>query len=130
MFWMQGERDARDIDDGMNPAIDYEINLINLIKSCRKDFNNPNMIFIIGRIHDSLDPSPGIYPYMDIVRNAMENVAYEDDSVGIVDTDDFPLHYDGVHFNGEGFIELGKAFAAEYINNCACTWPALKKLSQ
>jgi len=115
MFWVQGERDARDSDDGINPAIDYEVNLTNLITSYRRDFNNRDMTFIIGKIHASLDRSPGQYPYAELVRTAMENVAFNDDLVGIVDTDTFSLKDDAVHFNSEGIIELGNALAEEHM---------------
>ena len=49
MFWVQGERDSRDSDDGINPAINYEVNLTNLISSYRSDFANRDMPFIIGK---------------------------------------------------------------------------------
>jgi hypothetical protein len=115
MFWVQGERDSRDSDDGINPAINYEVNLTNLISSYRSDFANRDMPFIIGKVHASLDRSPGQYPYVELVRTAMENVASHDDLVGIVDTDAFPLKDDRVHFNSEGLIGLGNALAEEYI---------------
>jgi hypothetical protein len=115
MFWVQGERDSRDIDDGMNPANNYEVNLTNLISSYRRDFNNRDMTFIIGKIHASLDTSPGQYPYAELVRTAMENVAFDDELVGIVDTDTFSLKDDALHFNSEGIIDLGNALAEEHI---------------
>ena len=97
------------------PAINYEVNLTKLISSYRRDFNNSNMPFIIGKIHDSLDKSSGQYPYVELVREAMENVAFNDHNVGIVDTDAFPLKDDGIHFNSEGVIALGDALAEEYM---------------
>ena len=115
MFWVQGTRDSRDIDDGINPAINYEVNLTNLISSYRRDLHNSDMTFVIGKIHDSLDRSPGQFPYAELVRTAMENVAFNDDLVGIVDTDTFPLKDDAVHFNSEGVIALGNGLAEEYI---------------
>jgi hypothetical protein len=115
MFWVQGERDSRDSDDGINPAINYEMNLTNLISSYRRDFNNREMPFIVGKVHDSLDTSPGQYPYVELVRAAMEDVALNDDLVGIVDTDAFSLNDDAIHFNSEGIIDLGNALAEEYI---------------
>jgi hypothetical protein len=115
MFWIQGERDSRDSDDGINPAINYEVNLTNLISSYRRDFNNREMPFIIGKIHASLDTSPGYYPYVELVRTAMEKVAFNDDLVGIVDTDGFPLKDDAIHFNSEGVIAFGNGLAEEYI---------------
>jgi len=115
MFWVQGERDSRDSDDGINPAMNYEVNLNNLISSCRRDFNNREMPFIIGKIHASLDTSPGFFPYVELVRTAMEKVAFNDDLVGIVDTDGFPLKDDAIHFNSEGTIDLGNGLAEEFI---------------
>lgn len=115
MFWVQGARDSRDIDDGITPANNYEVNLTNLISSYRRDFNNSEMPFIIGKIHSSLDTSPGQFPYRELVRTAMETVAFNDDLVGIVDTDSFPLKDDLIHFNSEGIIALGNALAEEHI---------------
>ena len=45
----------------------------------------------------------------------MENVAFDDERVGIVDTDTFSLKDDAVHFTAEGIIDLGNALAEEYM---------------
>ena len=76
MLWMQGEQDSKD-SDNPGPANAYEKNLRNLIATVRKAYN-PEMPFIIGRIHSTLlraKPHQGKdFGQANVVRAAMGNV--------------------------------------------------------
>lgn len=112
MVWMQGENDAaRDFS-----AAQYQENLTNLISTARKDFDFNN--FVIGQINSTygrFKAGP------EIVRTAMQTISDEDKYVEIVNTStdpswsDFPKH-DNVHYNTQGQINLGKAFASRLIS--------------
>jgi len=116
MLWMQGEQDAKDSDHPGN-ARAYESNLTALIEKVRDAVGNRRMVFVIGRIHDSLEnatPHRGKdFKQAPVVREAMARVARKDRRVGLVDTDGFSLARDRVHFDAEGCIRLGRAFAKE-----------------
>jgi hypothetical protein len=116
MLWMQGEQDAKDSDHPAN-ARAYEANLTALIETVRDAVGNRRMVFVIGRIHDALEdakPHRGKdFKQAPVVRSAMARVAKKDRRVGLVDTDGFSLARDRVHFNAEGCIQLGRAFAKE-----------------
>ena len=103
MLWMQGERDSR--DQAMANA--YQKNLIHLIESARRDFGDPAMPFICGRVNPS-------YPYVDIVRKAMETINLP--AYLMVDCDGLAKGSDNLHYNATGQQELGARFAAGTID--------------
>ena len=114
MCWMQGESDT----NKALTAQSYEANLKMLIASCRKDFNYPDMPFVIGEIN-CLGRK---YPQGPAeVRKAMENIAEADPKTGIIKTAtdktwaDFPKNDDNLHYNAIGQQRLGIAFANELI---------------
>ena len=109
MMWMQGGNDAWD----MLEANAYEGNLSKLIEHVRADLAAPLMPIIIGRIHDKHYPS---FPYAEVVRTAQMNVAAADVMAAWIDTDSFSLRDDNVHFDSQGIIDLGRAFARSYLD--------------
>lgn len=110
VLWLQGENDAaKEIS-----ARTYEINLTSLIAQYRIDMGTPNLPFVVGQINSTygrFKPGP------DMVRTAMVTVAESDPTVGIIHTTTdrnwpkFPKHSDNVHYNTEGQLRWGAAFA-------------------
>jgi hypothetical protein len=100
MCWMQGESDAC----APNIAADYEANLTAFINDVRKEFNVPDMPFVIAMIDDS-----STWPHNAVVRQGQLNVAEKVPHVGIFDTKD--LETDGSHYKTQGILDMGTLFA-------------------
>jgi hypothetical protein len=117
-LWWQGDKDMRD------PAYynRYEQNLVNLIKSLRKDFNAPNAPFVtasLGQTEEG-DTTSG----HGIIMQAMKNVAsgkYASElgnNIGFVYT--HPLSKGGSssgHYNGnaETYTNVGLAMGEKMV---------------
>lgn len=101
--WMQGERDSLQLDF----ANAYEANQPVFIAAINSLTGSSN--FIDGRIHDRLPI--GVYPYTSIVRSAKDDNFIDSYSDGLINTDSFTLNTDSVHFDTDGAIQLGNAFA-------------------
>jgi len=103
--WMQGERDAREKHGSV-----YAASFAGLVKQLRADMKRKDISFVIGRLSDF-----GKYPDWEVVRKAQVEVA-EDDPLGAwVDTDDLNGPKDGLHYDREGYVELGSRFAKAAI---------------
>ena len=110
VLWLQGENDG-----GKEVAArSYEENLKALIARFRSDLNEPDLPFVIGQINSTygrFKKGP------DMVRAAMVTVAEGDDNTDVIRTTtdrvwpDFPKHSDNVHYNTEGQLRWGRAFA-------------------
>ncbi len=108
-LWMQGESDA---NAEMAPR--YLGNLKKLFERVRSDFG-ANLPVIIGRISDFTDS-----PDWMMVREAQVEWAEGDPDAWWVDTDALEVFPDDrIHFNNEGMVGLGKAFAETYLRNVA-----------
>jgi len=101
MLWMQGERDS--LYPGA--AKKYAANLDLLVKSVRKDYQSPNMTFVLGRVN----PKPARYKFVKVVRKAQQELKLP--RTAWVDCDKLAKHGDGVHYNAAGQRALGKLFA-------------------
>lgn len=123
MLWMQGESDAYE-----NQAEAYESNLINFIQVIRKEFDTPEMPFIIARVLDHFGGAipPKIGEQTDptqahIVRTAQVKVAANMPHTAWFDTDDYALTVDldpvnnPGHYGTQGQLDLGKDFAAAIL---------------
>lgn len=106
MLWMQGESDA---DQGK--GAEYEGSLKAFIKEMRREFKERKMPFVMGRIIPTFDKPPGNGP---LVRAAQEKVAEDLKYVAWFDTDKFDRINKG-HYNHDGQIELGEAFAKHML---------------
>jgi len=106
MLWMQGESDA-----AQGKGAEYEESLVKFIKAMRKEFKERKMPFLMGRILPTFDKPKGHGP---MVRAALEKVAAEDENVACFNTDDFARLNKG-HYDHEGQLELGKAFAEHFL---------------
>lgn len=120
MLWMQGESDAYE-----SQAVAYEANLIRFIEVMRKEFDAPEMPFIIARV---LNYFGGIEPpkigeqseptQAYIVRTTQVRVAENTAFTAWFDTDDYavvdPISDRG-HYGTQGQLDLGKDFASAVL---------------
>lgn len=108
IFWMQGEGDAETVESS---ALDYEKNLSQLVHLIRLHLGNAELPIVIGKISDSGDT----WPYGEIVMDAQESYVKKDINATIVrDTEDY-AYSDPWHYDSQGYIDLGIAFANAYI---------------
>lgn len=105
LIWMQGESDSR--SEEMARA--YATNLENLIRRARRDFGNPDMAFVAGRVN----PPVRRFPFAEMVRTAQASCSVS--GYSFVDCDDLPKNPDNLHYNTEGLIDLGRRFAREML---------------
>jgi hypothetical protein len=99
--WMQGERDAK---AGWQAA--YYESLRGVVEQLRSDLKHPDIAVVVGRLSDHLSGNAG----WDAVRAAQEKVAAAEPLGAWVDTDDLNGK-DGLHYNKQGYAELGRRFA-------------------
>jgi Carbohydrate esterase, sialic acid-specific acetylesterase/Secretion system C-terminal sorting domain len=107
--WMQGESDA----DDQSQARDYYQNLGYFMKCLRDTLNLPDLPFVIGAIADELPL--GSYPYRETVLDAQRRRAETDPNALLVNTADYEMDTDNVHFNSNGVMELGTEFAEAIV---------------
>lgn len=109
--WMQGERDAREKLDSA-----YADAMRQLISNLRKDLNQPEMNFVIGRLSDFGKPD---YKPWQNVRKAQVDVATSDPHGAWVDCDDLNdkekdgVKRDDLHYTREGYELLGRRYARQ-----------------
>ena len=111
--WMQGERDAK---EHLHEA--YADSLKQLISNLRRDLEQPEMHFVIGRLSDFGD---GKSEQWQSVRNAQLQVANEDARGAWVDCDDLNdkpnKNGEGtrndLHYTKEGYRILGERYARQ-----------------
>lgn len=106
MLWMQGENDAKDPE----AAQAYAGNLRNLVETARRDFGNPGMIFVAGRINL---PGPADPASMETVREAL--TGKDITKYRWVDCDDLTTVADRLHFDTQGLEELGSRMAGAFL---------------
>lgn len=109
MLWTQGENDARD-----GQAAQYQANLTNLIASIRGGYGTA-LPFFLSQLSSGQTDLP--LDQLAMVRTAQSNVAAADADVYLIDTESFSLKSDNLHFDADGQIALGEAFADSYITN-------------
>ncbi len=107
--WMQGERDAKERQGEV-----YEKSLAGLVKQLSDDLGRDDMNFVIGRLSDCMNKNPGKSHWME-VRKAQVDVAEKSPRGAWVDTDDLNGPKDSLHYNKEGYAELGKRFAEKAV---------------
>lgn len=106
MVWMQGESDAMD----NSWAAAYQTNLTGFIADVRATYG-AGLPFVIGRLSTT-------QTYFDAtrlnqVRAAQDAVAAADPRTAIIYTETFGLRSDNIHFNTNGQLAMGDAFANE-----------------
>lgn len=106
--WMQGERDAKS-----NHGDVYAKSLRGLIDQLQADLGRKDVNFVIGRLSDHLSEEKS--PHWALVRKAQVDVAEADPRGEWVDTDDLNGRNDGLHYDREGYAELGRRFAEKAL---------------
>lgn len=117
-FWMQGERDATDLDR----ADVYQANLVNMINTIRggspNGFGNSSLPIILGEIQGH----PAFGQYTETIRRAQNNVARILPNVYIVRTDDLQhadnsVPFGDQHLSTQGTYDLGVRMAQAYLKS-------------
>ena len=110
IVWMQGESDA---DDSQASADAYEENLAHLVQSLRAALGDRRLPVVIGKITDSGMADDGsVMDYIGTVQLAQPSFAEADHCAELVSvTDNLNYRDDAYHYDTEGFIRLGEAFA-------------------
>ncbi|QIZ72965.1 sialate O-acetylesterase [Oxynema aestuarii] len=113
-FWMQGESDAK---SDFYMANNYALNLSNFIQTLRKDLNQPNLPFVYGLIPltNQHQTSFGDFIYADQVRENQKLVAKNLSYTQTLSTLSLSKAEDNLHFDSQGYINLGKNFAAKWL---------------
>jgi Carbohydrate esterase, sialic acid-specific acetylesterase len=111
LVWTQGERDSK----SATHADAYENNFEVLLGDIKTTLDLPGLKVVCNRTNENLPV--GEYPFVDTVRAAQDVVMDASPNHFLVDTDDFPLNSDSVHFDATGYDQMGEAdfeiFAAE-----------------
>lgn len=120
IIWMQGESDAF---ESQAVADAYGANLRRLMGLLRAALRVDDLPVVLGRITDSGMAEDGmVMDYIGTVQAAQAAFAESDPCATLVTgTDDFDYLRDGWHYDSDGFIRLGKAFAEaaiELANTC------------
>ncbi len=108
IVWMQGESDAYTEEI----AFRYYANLKRLMDLIRAAFWEDDLPVVIGKISDSGNNDRGkVWPYGEIVQYAQEKFVKTDGNAAIVRNTINYKYSDPWHYDSEGYIDLGKAFA-------------------
>ncbi len=98
MLWIQGGADAK--SEAM--ANRYSANLTALINAARKDFGNPEMAFLSGRIPPKSDKKK---PHWKVVRTAQQDLKAS--RYAWIDCDALSKGSDHIHYDTKGMVDLG-----------------------
>ena len=99
MLWVQGGADAKTAE----MANTYSDNLKKLIQSSRQHFQNPEMLFLSGRIPPK---SSRTKPHWKIVRKAQQGLQLQ--GYQWVNCDDISTGSDNIHYDEAGMVKLGE----------------------
>lgn len=110
IVWMQGEADAY---DSQAAADQYRANIERLMGLIRAALRVDDLPLVIGKITDSGMSDDGtVMDYIETVQIAQQDFANNDAcAVYVTTTDDLEYLDDGWHYNTDGFVRLGTAFA-------------------
>ncbi len=109
IVWMQGESDA---EGGLPVATQYAGRLMQFVTHLRKDLQSPNSLFVFGEVgvqHPLLQDS------VDTVRKQQKMAQERLTNALMVSTEGLGNIGDGIHYNAQGQVELGKRFAQALI---------------
>lgn len=106
MLWTQGESDIN------RTTLQYQTDLNEFIADVRTTYGS-DLPFYISRLSDQSGISAT--PLANI-RAAQENVATGDGNAYLIDTDGSAFSFkDSLHYDADGQVALGEAFAASYL---------------
>ena len=121
IIWMQGESDA---EHSQESADEYLKNLIHLMNLIRAAMRTDDLPVVIGKINDShmYEDGAPTQPYISTVHLAQEAYTKADScAVYVKDTETYKFSEDAWHYDSDGFIQMGQAFAKAVIalkNDC------------
>ena len=110
IVWMQGEADAY---DSQAAADEYGANLTRLMGLLRAAMRVDDLPVVIGKITDSGMAEDGtVMDYIETVQRAQQEYTKSDACASYVTvTDDLEYSDDAWHYDTDGFVRLGTAFA-------------------
>ncbi len=110
IVWMQGEADAY---DSQAAADEYRENIERLMGLLRAALRVDDLPVVIGQITDSgMSDDGSVMDYIETVQRAQQDFVSEDACAAYVTiTDDLNYLDDGWHYDTDGFIRMGTAFA-------------------
>ncbi len=110
IVWMQGEADAF---DSQAAADEYRANLERLMNLLRAAMRVDDLPVVIGKITDSgMEEDGSVMDYIETVQRAQQDFATSDSCAAYVTvTDDLTHSSDAWHYDTDGFVRLGIAFA-------------------
>lgn len=109
IFWMQGESDAKN----RYRANHYANRLSRFIHSLRRDLRSPSSLFVMGQIN----PQGSGYPMVRQVQLNQQVVDAQVHNTLLVSSHGLQKTFDNIHYSSHGQLELGRRFAATYINH-------------
>ena len=114
IVWMQGEADAH---HSQAAADEYRANLERLMGLLRAAMRVDDLPLAIGKITDSgMSEDGSVMDYIETVQEAQQDFVKSDSCAQYVTvTEELPYLADGWHYNTEGFVRLGTAFADAMI---------------
>ena len=120
VFWMQGESDARN----SYRASHYANRLSRFIHNLRRDLRSPSSLFIMGQIN----PQGSGYPMVHQVQLNQRVVDAQVNNTLLVSSHGLQKNFDNIHYNSQGQLELGRRFAATYINYAPRNQPIQERI--
>ncbi len=110
IVWMQGEADAF---DSQAAADEYRVNLERLMNLLRAALRVDDLPVVIGKITDSGMADDGsVMDYIQTVQQAQQDFAASDEcAVHVTVTDELKDSSDAWHYDSDGFVRMGIAFA-------------------
>jgi hypothetical protein len=114
IIWMQGEADAYDSQESADA---YEANLKRMMNLLRAAMRIDDLPVVVGKITDSGMAEDGsVMDYIDAVQRAQEAFASGDECATLVTiTEGLGYLGDGWHYDTEGYLRFGTAFARAAI---------------
>jgi hypothetical protein len=114
ILWMQGESDATVSEE---LALRYYGHLKRMMDLVRAALHEDDLPVVIGKISDSWnDEKDGkVWEYGELIQYAQEKFVREDENAAIVRSTRYYNYSDPWHYDSEGYIDLGKQFAEEFI---------------
>lgn len=114
IVWMQGEADAYQNKDAAN---EYRGNLERMMNLLRAAMRVDDLPVVIGRITDSgMSDDGSMMDHIEIVQAAQRDYVDDDTCAAYVTvTDGMAYLDDGWHYDSDGYIRMGTAFAKAMI---------------
>ncbi|NRD23505.1 hypothetical protein HNV10_09660 [Winogradskyella litoriviva] len=101
-LWMQGETDARYKFNSES----YEENFKLLINKVRKDFKNPDLPVIYGKVN----PKTNEHKFVSNIQKAQSAISLSVPNTFYINTDQLSKQPDNLHYDASGLLRLGDKY--------------------